>query len=807
MTLKLYNSFKSLAILCFLLCLSVFSANGQSKNGSITGTVKTSDGSPAAAVSVSLKEANRGTITNEAGIFIIKGVKEGLYTVLVSYVGLEPQSKNVTVTAGQASLVDFTLAESAGKLAEVVVTGTKSVNKKPVSVGKIDIAPMDLPQSVAVINSTVIAEQQVNKLSDAIKNVNGVSLGTTRGTTSETFSARGYNLGANNIMKNGARSNSGVIPEASTLESIEVLKGSSALLYGNVTAGAVINMVTKQPKFNFGGEVSMRTGSYDFYKPTLDVYGPISQKVAFRVIGTYENSKSFRSTVESKRIYVNPSILYKISDKTDLLVQGDYLNADLTPDFGVGSLADTALATMVDRHSFFNTPWAFNKSKQATANATLNHQLNENWKLNTQLSYQNFNRNYFSTERIQAKSDGDWTRNLTRTKTKENYYTTQLNLNGAVKTGKIEHKLLVGADAERYMNNAYGFQKFATVYDKINILNPSKYSWRTDMPLTNDSLRTATPTNRFGIFVQDLISISEKVKVLAGLRWSYIDSPVPTIYNLANGTDAKSTTVKYKSDKAFSPRLGVVYQPTKNTSVFASYSNNFVPNTSGTDIYGGSLDPSTIDQYEVGVKNDFLQGRLSINLTAYKIINNNLVQTARFNAEGNENSDTNLKELSGQTTSDGVELDINGTITKGLNFLAGYSYTYMRYTKTPDTKGSYVEGERLVSVPAHTANGTIFYTFSNSLLNGLKVGFSGFYTGERNAGWNNTKGQTQNYNRLIAVSGFTTFDLSLGYTFKKFSILGKVSNITDELNYYVHENYSVNPIAPRQFMATVAYKF
>ncbi|MNS52437.1 Fe(3+)-pyochelin receptor precursor [compost metagenome] len=789
-----------------ILCITVFSANGQSKNGSITGTVKTSDGSPAAAVSVSLKEVNRGSITNDAGLFTIKGVKEGSYTLLISYVGLEPQSKTVLVTAGQSSVVDFTLIETSGKLAEVVVTGTKSVNKKPVSVGKIDITPMDLPQSVAVINSTVIAEQQVNKLSDAIKNVNGVSLGTTRGTTSETFFARGYNLGANNIMKNGARSNSGVIPEASTLESIEVLKGSSALLYGNVTAGAVINMVTKQPKFNFGGEVSMRTGSYDFYKPTLDVYGPISKKVAFRVIGTYENSKSFRHSVESKRIYVNPSILYKISDKTDLLVQGDYLDADLTPDFGLGSLADTALATSIDRSSFFNTPWAYNKAKQATANATLNHQFNEKWKLNAQVAYQNFDRNYFSTERIQAKSNGDWARNLTRTKTNENYYTTQLNLNGSVKTGKVEHKLLLGADAEKYMNNTYGFKKFPTAYDQINILDPSKYSWRTDMPSTSDSIRNAIPTNRFGIFVQDLISISEKIKVLAGLRWSYIDSPVPTIYNLTNGTDAKNTTIKYKSDKAFSPRLGVVYQPSKNTSVFASYSNNFVPNTSGTDIYQGSLDPSTIDQYEVGIKNDFLQGRLSVNLTAYKIINNNLVQTARYDKEGKENFDTNLKEFSGQTTSDGIELDINGTITKGLNFLAGYSYTYMRYTKTPDTKGSYVEGERLVSVPSHTANGTVFYTFSNSTLKGLKVGVSGFYTGERNAGWNNTKGQTQK-NRLIPVSGFTTFDLSLGYTFKKFSVLGKVSNITDELNYYVHENYSVNPIAPRQFMATVAYKF
>ena len=188
------------------------------------------------------------------------------------------------------------------------------------------------------MNSEVIADQQASKLSDVIKNVNGVALGTTRGTTSETFFARGYNLGANNIFKNGARSNSAVIPEASTLEKVEVLKGSAALLYGNVSGGAVINMVTKQPKFEYGGEVSMRAGSYNLYKPIADVYGPITQNLAFRVIGTYETAESYRNSVESKRFYVNPSLLYKLGSKTDILVQGDYLKNDFTPDFGIGSL-------------------------------------------------------------------------------------------------------------------------------------------------------------------------------------------------------------------------------------------------------------------------------------------------------------------------------------------------------------------------------------------------------------------------------------------------------------------------------------
>ncbi|POY38454.1 TonB-dependent siderophore receptor [Solitalea longa] len=809
MNFNIYK-FPSLAYaISFMLILFLgFGATAQTKNGVISGTVKTSDGNPAASVNISLKEINRGTITNELGAFHLKNIKEGTYTLLVSSVGLTSQEKTITVASGQTSTVELTLTETAGQLAEVVVTGAKSVNKKPVTVGRIEIAPMDLPQAVAIIDNKTITEQQVNKLSDAIKNVNGVTLTDNRGTNVETFFARGYNLGANNIMKNGARANSGIVPEASTLESVEVLKGSAALLYGNVSGGAVINMVTKKPKFEYGGEVSMRTGSYSFYKPSVDVYGPISKKLAFRAIGTYENAESFRSSVESKRYYINPSLLYQISSKTDLLVQGDYLNADFTPDFGIGTLTDSEsskIPTTISKSSFFNTPWAYQKAKQATASANLNHQFNAKWKLNSVLAYQNFDRNYFSTERIQANAVGDWNRVLTRTKSNENYYTGQLNLTGDLKTGKIRHQLLVGSDAERYNNTTYTFKKFATAYDKINILDPSKYPLRTDMPVTTDSLRTVVPTNRFGIFVQDLISVSEKFKVLAGLRWSYQNVITGNIHNIATGAEYK-TTVKNKDEKAFSPRLGLVYQPTKTTSLFASYSNNFAPN-SGVDINNNNLDPSIIDQYEVGVKNDFFQGRLSANLTIYKIINDNYAQSVPGSSNG-------AKELAGETTSDGLEVDLNGTLAKGLNFLAGYSYTYMRFTNTTGNTGSNKEGERLVGVPSNTANASLFYTFSNNLLNGLKVGFSGFYTGKRNGGYNNTNyingavppaGQPQN--RLIPVDGFTTFDLSLGYTYKKLSILGKVSNLADELNYYVHENYSVNPIAPRQFTTTLAYKF
>ena len=191
--------------------------------------------------------------------------------------------------------------------------------------------------------------------------------------------------------------------------------------------------------------------------------------------------------------------------------------------------------------------------------------------------------------------------------------------------------------------------------------------------------------------------------------------------NFLTGVRTKGRT---RNDNAFSPRFGLVYKPAPSTSLFASYASSFSVNT-GTDIHGSSLPPSTIDQYEAGIKNDFFKGMLSVNLTLYHIVNNNLAQTALFDKDGNQNSNTSIKVLSGQTKSDGVELDVAAQPLAGLSILAGYSYNNARYTKTDTTKGSFIEGEKLVNNPTNTANASIFYTINKGGLRGFKLGANG----------------------------------------------------------------------------------
>lgn len=802
-------------IVIFLALITIISASAQTNTGSIEGTIFTIDNNPVANVNITIKGHKKHTTTNDKGYFLFLNIPFGKYTLVYSYAGETSQEIPVIVPPVETESKVYNLSLNAQELKEVVVRIGGSINHGTARIGKSSIPVMDLPQAVTLIGQTTIENQQAQRLSDVIKNVNGVYLGGARASTQETFYGRGYNLGNTNTFKNGFRVNSGTMPEMSAIETVEVLKGSAALLYGNVAPGGIINMVTKKPKFVFGGAVSMRIGSFDLYKPTADIYGPISKTIAYRVNGTYEKANSYRDVVNSERVYVNPSLLFKLGEKTKLVVQGDYLKHDFTPDFGIGTLSSNSdtrviggkIVTPVSRNTFFGAPWQYAKTEQLTASFELTHQLNQNWEINALGGYQNYERDYFSLERVQANVNGRFARPLGKTNNKQDYYTGQVFLNGNFKTGSIAHKLLFGADVEsdKTTNLTASFTPNST-YDTINLINPNAYVARTDMP-TNWSWNTSSesPVTRFGAYVQDLINLSPKLKVLAGIRWSFQQADaVTTTYKLRNDSIGFGAI---KIDKAFSPRVGLVYQPTNRTSVFASYSNSFSPNT-GRDIYENALKPSIIDQFELGIKNDLFNGMLSANLTLYRIINNNLSQMALVDRNGNENTNTNLRELTGQTTSDGIEVDLKSQPIKGWDIIGGYSYNYMRYTKTTGKNGSFVEGERLVNNPAHTANATTFYTIQDGAVKGLKLGAGIYYVGKRNAGWNTTYLANGSLNdRLFQVKGFTTVDVSAGYTYKKLSLMAKLANITDTFNYYVHENYSINPIPPRNFVVTAAFKF
>jgi iron complex outermembrane receptor protein len=291
--------------------------------------------------------------------------------------------------------------------------------------------------------------------------------------------------------------------------------------------------------------------------------------------------------------------------------------------------------------------------------------------------------------------------------------------------------------------------------------------------------------------VQDLIGITDQVKLLAGARWSYQE----TRSNVLTYADNKTaTTVAY--DDAVTPRFGIVFQPITSMSIFASYSNSFTLNT-GVDVDGNALPPSFLSQYEAGIKNDLFDGMLSANLTVYQILNSNMAQTSLANG----NTNANIKELAGEVTSKGVEVDVMTRPYNGFSLIAGYSYNQTKYTRS----NTYIEGSELRYNPHHTANASINYDLdADNWMNGLSAGASVTYIGDRVAGRSTRLTVQNDVYRLMPIPAYAQVDLSLGYQFDNLALRFKVANLFDALSYYVHDDNSVNPIAPRTFSLTTS---
>ena len=689
-------------------------------------------------------------------------------------------------------------------LNEVVID--RNSKNYSVEVGKSKIKPLDLPQATAIIQNETLEQQQILRISDVLKNTNGVYVSgasSASGNNQEEFGSRGFTFSGSNTFKNGIRFNGSLIPETSSLETVEVLKGSTALLFGNVGPGGILNLVTKKPKFNSGGEISFRASEYDFYKPTIDVYGRInnSESTAFRVVTSYEKGNSFRNSVSSKRIYFNPSLLFNLSKKTSLLIEADYLKDSRTPDFGLTTI-DYKIVEL-PRNSFLGFDWGKFDSNQQSLTTTISHQLSEKWQLKGIYSYQDYETNLLSSLRPNATNlvqpNGDWTRGVQKNDAKQEYSIAEIDLTGTFKTGEITHNFLLGTDADRSFTNTLAFKNI-TYYDKINIYNPTLVIEKntiyatTIIPEMEKNTNVDATIKRAGIYFQDMIELTSKFKVLAGLRYSYLENTTNTL-TFSTIVNAETKT----NNNVISSRLGLVFQPTKNNSIFASYSDSFVLNT-GTDKDFNALPTSTINQYEVGFKNDFLKHKLSLNITGYLIDYSNLAQTDFSN--GNVN--TTIKELAGAYRSEGIEVDIAGKY-KNFNILAGYSFNETKYTKS----NIYDKGTALRFTPKHTANASVFYAFDQKL-KGLELGIMSNYVGNIFGGRlkpNNASTPAELARKPIPVDGFLQFDASIGYTLKSLTLRAKISNLANALSYYVYDDNTVTPIAPRMLSTTLTYKF
>ncbi|MGD1937090.1 MAG: TonB-dependent siderophore receptor [Cyanophyceae cyanobacterium] len=575
----------------------------------------------------------------------------------------------------------------------------------------------DIPQSIQVIPREVLDDQQVFRLEDALRNVSGVtpSGNDPRG---PRFNVRGFN--DTPVLRDGfrlIRSAENLLPqELANIERIEVLKGPASIVFGAVEPGGVINLVTEQPLSEPFYEVGVRVGNRELIEPSLDISGPLTAdgRLLYRLNALYRSEDSFRDfDVKRERFFIAPVVSWQISDRTDITFNFEYIDDENPGDFGLRAIGDGVADIPFDRN--LNEPDDIVTSEYLRAGYRFEHRFSDRWKFRNAFNYTNRRETYTGVNGTSLdETTGDLSRNFQRFELESDIYELQTNVVGEFSTGSIDHTLLFGFDLYRRERPISAGIDFATNVP-LNIFNPRyRQIPRPDFDSLPVVFDNDARLDFLGIYLQDQISFSDKFKLLAGIRYETFEQE--TVNNPS--ASSPSRTKVNQSGSSFSPRIGLVYQPVEDISLFASYSRSFAPNPAST-FSEDFFDPEEGEQFEAGVKADFLDGKLSANLAYFDITLQNVVTANPL--------DPTLFVISGEERSRGIELDVAGEILPGWNIVANYAYIDARITE--DNNGN--EGNRRFNVPKHNFNLWTTYEIQKGPLEGLQFGVGFNYVGER----------------------------------------------------------------------------
>lgn len=632
----------------------------------------------------------------------------------------------IDISTGTAELtLSATLGDPAAQASDddaiqLVVTGEEGsdyVVPNATTATRTDTPLRDVPQSIQVIPQEVIEDQQVLRLGDAVRNVSGV-VSNSNDPRGERFIIRGFS--DSSILRDGFRQTDSAVgnagfQELATVEQVEVLKGPAAILAGALEPGGAINLITERPLAEPFYEIGLTVGSRSLIEPSVDVSGPLSSdgRVLYRLntlIRQQDSHTDFTTPID--RTFIAPTISWAIDDRTDLLLDVEYGTQTRPAEFaGLPALGDRVANVPRDRITGEPDDEALNESLRA--GYELEHRFNDSWTLRNRFQYVDFNSELIANIAAQVVNEntGDLFRIWLQNQQDSESYELQTNVVGEFNTGSIGHTLLAGVDW--YHRDAQTLRRFDfTPQPLFNVFNPvygvpRPASFNTAPPLTFES-----STENFGLYVQDQVELLDNLFLLAGLRY---DTVTQESENLETNVETS------QSEDAFTPRVGVVYQPSEQIALYGSYSSSFRPN-SGTTRDDNFLDPESGEQFEVGIRGDFLSDRLSANLAWFNITKQN-VATADPNSLPGEN----FVVATGEQRSQGIELDVIGEILPGWNIVANYAYTDTEITQ--DNTG--LQGNDLFGVPEHNVNLWTTYEIQDGDLAGLGFSIGLNYVGER----------------------------------------------------------------------------
>ena len=678
-------------------------------------------------------------------------------------------------------------AGESGEALRVVVTGDQDEGYNPTDSSTAtgtDTPLRDTPFSVQIIPREVIEDRDAAELGDALETAGGVVSfgGRTRSEFGPGFLIRGFAVNES-VFRDGISTFSLSGLSTNDVERVEVLKGPASVLFGQGEPGGIINLVPKQPLDDPFYSVSATVGSFDTYRGALDFSGPLDEAgdVKYRLNLSYENAGSFRDFVDSERLLISPIVTWDISPETSLDVYGQYSYDQETPDGGIPSIGDEPVD--VPRSRFLGEDFAEFEQSQVNVGYRFDHDFNEDWSVRHALQYLTyaptrltplasiFNPNAFDAEtgelqRIEYSAGGRYRR-----------FFTNAEALGRFNTGSVEHQVLAGVEYRRDSSTPE-FQ-FAGVYPSINVFDPV-YA-RAPYEITPTFFRNNN-TDTVSLYVQDQIEIVPELKLLAGIRYDSVEQ-FRTTQVLTNPETAFSS-----SDDAFTPRLGIVYQPIEPLSLYASYTTSFNPFTADTlNQDDSTFDPETGRQFEVGVKAD-LTNRLSVNLAAFDIRKQN-VRTPDPN-----NPFFSLQ--TGEVASRGIELNLGGEILSGWNITT--AYTYLDAFVSEDNTAN--EGNRLANVPDNQFSLWTTYEIQQGNLEGLGAGLGFFYVGDRQGDLANT----------VTLPSYFRTDAALFYKRDSWRTQLNFENLFD-IEYFSSATFDsrnlINPGAPFGISASVSVDF
>ncbi len=745
-----------------------------------------------------------GRFTPEQGLqkllagtqLVAQNAGTGAITLAKAEVEARPSHSDYTQTS-DVSLPKVTVT---GK-AETEADDTQHLGykvEKSYGATKTNTAILDTPQAVQVVPRDVIDDRVALTSLAAVKNISGVQ--SSPGTFYDQFQIRGFDSGYGVTFRNGLQLE-GVIgaTDSAFTDRIEVVKGPGSMLYGRIEPGGFVNVVTRKPLPVAAYSLQQQFGSYGMFRTTADATGPLTSdgSLSYRLIGVNDMANTWVDYAGHDNQAISGAINYRPNNRFELNLNVEYYDKQFSDGNFFGSVPFIgAHPAKLPRNFTFGGPSDRDIPQEITRpliGFDWTYQFNDSWKINHRFHYMNQNEIQTSVGNWGFDdTTGDMTRGFAYNQIERDVYGTNLNLSGEFNTGLFKHKLLAGGDWFDYADNWMGYLGADPRIPTFNIFKP-EYPNITGLIRSlayesrNNTVWTVDEEDH-GVYLQDQISLYDRWHLLLGGRYDWASVTYANTYGgsweacYPNCTGDGTNT---KHDDAFSPRAGLLYKLTDFASLYFSYSRSFGINN-GVSESGEKFDPEMGEQYEVGAKAEFFQGRLTTTATYFDLTKQNVLTAHPF-----------LQGVSiavGEINSRGVELDVSGQLTDNISLIGSYTYDEAIITKNNDGN----QGNRYRGVAPHAASLWAKYDSNPGEKNGWVLG-SGYYVLDER------EGDNENFKKL---PGYVRIDAMAAYRFK----LGKaplalqfnVQNLFNEQYIEATDNgTNAYPGAPRLFIGSI----